>query len=299
MGYVSGFSVVVIALIALLAILNGILLFLAIKVKPRTKDINFIIIICCLQFLIPIIGFSNMISYIGTDTYLLSKRLGCQISGFFTALVFFYQVITNLCLAVERLSHITKKDYLNYFYFPTFLASISFLLLLLVSASENLLIISASGIICMPSPTHGILPGMAFFLFLFCMVSSSIVIFYCYLKLAIYTNNLSSFIEIGPDSAYKIKNDIKRGWSVKWVSIRIFSILAVYGTCTFSSILCLVIEAYFEIKFGFGSVAQSNLNMAAILLFIIGTIASLLLLLIIHSGISKQAKKIFKDKQSG
>ncbi|KAI9298218.1 hypothetical protein K502DRAFT_362645 [Neoconidiobolus thromboides FSU 785] len=290
-------TICIFAIAGTLVILNSFILAFALQIRPRTRDIIFIVTICCIEYLTPLIGWANIVYFYITGIKALNQVVGCQILGFLSVTVFYYEVILNLILAIERLSHITKQPYLKKLYIPIAIMALSFFALLVTSASQHLLIASASNAICLMSPTYSLTTAITYFHFLISMFISSIAIFVCYVKIAFITNQAKKFIKINIETITDSSNISQVSQNLKWATIRLFSILAVYIICTLGSIILFSVETYFEFKYGFGTPIQKTLNSTAIFLFLSGSVTNSLILLFLHTGIAKQ-RQIFVDKVS-
>ncbi|KAI9294377.1 hypothetical protein K502DRAFT_365910 [Neoconidiobolus thromboides FSU 785] len=295
MGALTTHSFIMISISATIAILNSFLIYLASKIKPRTKDINFIIAICCIEYLLPVVGWANTINAWITKKKATDTVLGCQILGFVTMSIFFFEVMVNALLAIERYSHITKQNLLLFFSIPALIASVVFIVLISISAAQNLFVKAASDSLCMVIPNNSLLTAITFYFFILCMFLGLLTIFYCYLKLAIYTNNVTKFIEIDGSSSHSVRAITKKPWSIKWVKIRIYTTLIAYGVCTFTSLLCGLAESIHAYVFGIGGDVQFILNLLTVILYLLGALTNSMLLLFLHAGISRQSKIFFKN----
>ncbi|KAI9298219.1 hypothetical protein K502DRAFT_322918, partial [Neoconidiobolus thromboides FSU 785] len=175
--------------------------------------------------------------------------------------------------------------------------SLSFFALLIASAAQHLLKLSASTVICLMSPSHSLTTAITYFHFLISMFISSVGIFVCYVKIALITKRAKKFIKINIETTTDASKISEVSSNLKWVTIRIFSILTVYIIATLGSIILFSVETYFEFKYGFGSPTQKTLNSSAIILFLSGSAANSLILIFLHTGIAKQRQK-FVDKTS-
>ncbi|KAI9295522.1 hypothetical protein K502DRAFT_218378 [Neoconidiobolus thromboides FSU 785] len=287
-GYVAN----IIGLIS--AIVNILLIYLSVKVKNYSTDIKLILSIASIELMLPLVAISDPILSIIKDDDAFNDPAICQYLGFFTMLLALSQLIVSTFLALERLAKVCKLDYRKYYFLVGILSILIHLTLTIILAYQHHFIIQPAKVICMIYPNQSILSAITFYHFIISTLVSLIIITTCYIKLALYTSQLTQFIEMENSSDFSLPKDkIQRPWSQKLVQLKIHGILISYSISVFLGACFVLLDACFfyekkdlKLNYIFGT--------AGVIFIAFGFLFNSLLVISTHSIINNQLKELFK-----
>ncbi|KAI9296058.1 hypothetical protein K502DRAFT_364421 [Neoconidiobolus thromboides FSU 785] len=153
---------------------------------------------------------------------------------------------------------------------------------------------ASSDLMCMLSVMDSLISSITYHYLVLSFFFGVSIISFCYYKLARNVTNIKIFVQIEAASeSTVIKN--KKIPSLNSAAIRIYTILIVYVVCMSGSVFFLLLES--SLHYMSKEVNQTIITMNQIveILFVIGILANSSLLLILHTGISKEASVFYKS----
>ncbi|KAI9290966.1 hypothetical protein K502DRAFT_161984 [Neoconidiobolus thromboides FSU 785] len=289
----NSFHYTAVGLIFAAILLNTFLIYFCLRIKTLTRDLKLIIAIAAAEYFVPIVVLIDYIYYCIHGERLIHISLGCQVLGFLTTVIYYFEILLNVFLAAERLCKVLEVRLPGFVYFVLYSNTLVFLFLLSYCTSQNLMIPATSELTCVLAVTTSILGSITYHYLLFGFFLGIVIISFCYYKLAKSITNLKNFIEIEA-----ISNRHKRVDSVNpkynSASIKIYIILILYTICMFGSIFFHLLES--SLHYTWGKINQTILitNQVAQILFIIGILTNSTLLLTIHTGIRKEVTFFYR-----
>ncbi|KAI9297826.1 hypothetical protein K502DRAFT_339922 [Neoconidiobolus thromboides FSU 785] len=127
------FILVLTTLIALIT--NSLLIVFASKIPKKSKDIPLIIMIAAIEYFGPLPLIIDLIYSKFYDHGLIETRIGCNLSGTITSIVFFFEIALSAFLAIERLSLFVKLKTTKILFSYLAISCLIFISLLISSAS--------------------------------------------------------------------------------------------------------------------------------------------------------------------
>ncbi|KAI9297776.1 hypothetical protein K502DRAFT_346706 [Neoconidiobolus thromboides FSU 785] len=270
------------------------LIYFALRIKPITRDLKLIIAVAAAEYFVPIVVLIDYIYYSVTKQRLIHITLGCQILGFLINAVYYFEVQLNVFLAAERLCKVLKIKLPKYIFLPLHINAISFILLILYCATQNLMAPASSDLICMLSVTDSIIGSITYHYLVLSFFIGVLIVSFCYYKLARNITYMKDFIQIEISSVPTSGKD-NRISSLNSATIRLYIILVVYVVCMSGSVLFHLLES--SLHYSWGELNQTIviINQVGQILFVIGILANSSLLLILHTGIAKEVKMFYKS----
>ncbi|KAI9294249.1 hypothetical protein K502DRAFT_350204 [Neoconidiobolus thromboides FSU 785] len=273
-GFFAFLSIATIALIAITILLNAFLIYFICRVPCANSSNNKYDLFCC------------------KEGKLTRYWVGLPNPWFFTTAAYYYEIQLSVSLAIERICKVLDIKLSKYIRPVVHINGLIYTVLMILCGSQHLMEASSSKLICIYPVVYSIIGSIAYYYLLSTFTIGISVISYCYYRLAKDITDMKNFVEIkiSPNPS-KLKDD--KLSSYKLISIKLYTILIIYSTCMFGSILLYFFAGIFQYVYGEVNVTILVMNQLAETLFLIGILANSGLLLVLHRGIANEAKKVY------
>ncbi|KAI9293178.1 hypothetical protein K502DRAFT_366952 [Neoconidiobolus thromboides FSU 785] len=272
------------------------LLLFATRISIKKNDIKLIILIASLELLLPVLIVADSIYARIQGEKMIYSSAGCTITGFFYVLIFYFEVLFNAFLAIERVLIFKKSRIIKIVYWILVINSIIFLLLLIICAITGAFVRAATNFSCHLDVVNYPLATFTHFFRDFNCFAGVVTIIYCYYEIS---KEVNGFRKV-QDNEFELNSSNKlRAKDYQTAIVKTYITLSIYGILMTTGNVGFLIETILNYldEQRFIDVTDT-LHIVGAIFFAVGFVANSTLILFFHTGIRHEAEK-FRDQIKG